>query len=266
LQIIENQIKKLQSDYPFIFEDKTKYNTPIYLNNLIFYSWKKCKIINYSRLDVTMSVLLEDIIKHHNKQYQWHLVSAFEDYEKYLRNIYAYSICLQGKKELNEASLPTIYERAFELISENIKNKNASSILSEFRKILPVYKSLEIKNDRIYNMRFVLSFIQNIRNIIVHKEGITDDKELFLSRLLKENGIPEQGEDAKQCADYFNMYFPGTLNPNEITLLEIPVFDAGEINAKTDVLDNLFHAMLNSAYHICNELKEIYNGGVLNNL
>jgi len=261
---IEIKIAKLRTDYSLLFDDKSKYDTPISMNTLSFYSWKECKIVHYSKQDITLNTLLHDIVRHQNKQYQWHLVSAFEDYEKCLKDIYAYCVCLQSKSELYNASLPTIYKVAYELIYSNLRNENAAGLLSKLRKLLPKYRELEIKNDRKDNMRFVLSFIHSLRNIIVHNEGVTDDREKLLTKLLKECGIKSDCDEGKLCINYFNMCFTSKENPNEITLLEIPILDFGFMKASTDVLGNLFQALLNSVYHLCNGIKEKYNGGRLN--
>lgn len=104
-------------------------------------------------------------------------------------------------------------------------------------------------------MKFVLWVIQNFRYSIVHNHGICQKGEI-LKELLKKIGLTDNSDDGKEYIKYFNRFFPN--ETNDITLLEILVFDRDGIKASTEMLGDLFMALQNSAYHIKNEIKEQY--------
>jgi hypothetical protein len=256
VNFLENKLQEILKSY-HIDDINGVYDKPIYLENLIFYSWEKSRIITYSTEDVTLSMLIKNITNHQNKQYQWHLVSAFEDYENFLRQIYSYLICIKNKPlEMNMVNFYRCFDSIYELIFENMKNKDSTFILQKLRKELLKYKELEIINDGKCNKKFVLALIKYFRNFIVHHYGVVSEKDILLNKNLSNIGLSKDSDVGKQCINYFNIFFPDSTK--EITLLEIPVMDIGGFKASTDILDNLFMHLLNSAYYISNEIKEKY--------
>jgi hypothetical protein len=250
VKFIENQIEEIKLTY-----DSIDCNTNLYYESSIFYFWDNTQsTFNiYKERDVTIKMLIDDIINHQNIQYQWLLVSAFEDYEKYLKNIYAYLSCVKNKpKELNSIEFINYFDSIYNILIENIDRRNAFDILKVIRENLPKYKSLEINNSTKCDMRFLLLMIQYFRNIIVHNYGKVNDKEKLFKKLISIIGL--YGVRAKEYEKIFYYYFPN--NTETITLLEIPVFDI--IKAETTVLLNLFSVLLNSAYYIKEEVKEKY--------
>jgi hypothetical protein len=252
VRFIKNQLSEIKKEYSLIKDE-----TELYTHNSIFYLWDNSKsTFNiYDQRHITIKMLIADTINHQNIQYQWLLVSAFEDYEKYLRNIYAYLICINNKpNNINVKDFLTYFMEIHSILLENIDKKNASSILKEIRKLLPKYKYLETNNCQMIDMKFLLLLIQHFRHIIVHKNGSTN-KEKLIDKLFSEIGITGKGKN--EYLKIFNSYFPD--NTNKIILLEIPVFSIGDVFvAETTVLPNLFSVMLNSAYFIKNEIKEKY--------
>lgn len=82
LNFLENKLQEIKKSY-YVDDVDINHDEELSIENLIFYSWEDSKIISFSKENITWSMLIKGIINHQNKQYQWHLVSAFEDYEKF---------------------------------------------------------------------------------------------------------------------------------------------------------------------------------------
>jgi hypothetical protein len=250
LRFIENQLKEIKIRYATI-----EYDTKLYYESSLFYYWDNSKsTFNiYNERHVTIKMLIDDIINHQNIQYQWLLVFAFEDYKRYLKDIYGHLICLKNKPEkLNRIDFIKYFDEIYNILIENIERKKTFDILKAIRRNIPEYNYLEINNATKQDMRFLLLLIECFRNLIVHNYGKIDDKEKLLKKLLLDIGL--HGGSTKKYEKIFYSYFPN--NTNTITLLEIPVLDV--IKAETTVLLNLFSVLLNSAYYIKEKIKEKY--------
>ncbi len=250
---INNELKELKNKYSNAKEDE-----PLYIERPIFYFWDQATTDAniYSSREVSLKLLKENMINNQNKQYQWLLVSAFEDYEKYLRDIYTFFIYIQNKpSEITQSDFFKYFEKIYKNLAEGNQRKNSSKILKSLRNDLTTYKNLEIKNAIEQDMRFSLSLIQFFRHVIVHNDGKTDNKNKLFEKIFTDVGLSCNIKD--YCKKIFSIYFPQ--NTNIITLLEITVDEIpGVMKAQTTVLLNLFSILINSAYYIKNEIKEKY--------
>jgi len=262
LQIIEAQRENIKTKYKDLIE-KNQIDKPISTNNLVFYSWENNQGINYGTRDTTIIDLWGDTIFYHNKIYQWLLVTAFEAYEKYLKEISRIIFkgeCINSaskalKRIRNKFSTYRDLERRthvevnMEIIKhvfpENIQNK----IIVENR-YSKKYKEIFTKDT---NNVFQLALIEEMRHHIVHNNGRVPDKDKFLEKILIDIGLYNNGKYDKTFEDIVNSYF-SIKYPDEITLLEIPIEEFPGFSARTDVLFNLFQVLLNSVYYINKEL------------
>jgi len=254
LQFIQNQINEINNKYSLLDN-----NTKIYYENSQFYLWENSKktFEIYDERNITIDMLCKDLVNHQNMQYQWLLVSAFEDFVTFLKKSYSYMICIDCKpKDFEISEYQNNCDDIYSLILDNLSNRNAPYILKKLRNKLSNYNYLEINNNQNIDMKFLLNMIYNFRNIIVHKYGITNDKNQLFNEIMRNIGIT--GEKIETYLKIFNMYFSN--DTDKITLLEIPVFNNNECSmVQTTILQNLFSVLLNSAYYLFKEIKEKYD-------
>jgi hypothetical protein len=264
-QIVEARYEKIIRDYPALVSDSSKQSTPMFDSYMSFYRWDNNSIVRYGEFHDGYTDLIQDIVFNQNKQYQWNLVVAFEAYEKYLKNAISLIISLKNQNKINVKFETKIFRAVLEQdikeINESLQKKqgaSATKILIELRHLLPNYALNEKNNTRETNMCFMIALIERMRHHIVHTNGIVLDRNGFTESIVKNIGIFNNGKYDSKYISIVNEYFIMQKYPNEISLLEIPVLDLGSIIAKSDILDNLFQILLNSAYFICEEIVNEY--------
>ena len=263
LQIIEAQKNSIITNYKDSIE-KNQIDMPVYKTNFIFYSWENNQGINYGKRNTTIYELWEDTIFYHNKIYQWLLVTAFEAYERYLKEISRIIFEVESIQSASDA-LKKIRNKYPKY--KNLESKTHVQVDREFiEQVFTESIQNEIITENCYskkykkiftkdlNNTFQLTLIQEMRHYIVHNNGRVENKYEFLKKILRDIGLYNNGKYDKIYEEIVNSYF-GRKYPDEITLLEIPVEEISVFSASTDVLYNLFQVLLNSVYYINKELQ-----------
>jgi len=262
LQIIEAQKDSINTNYKDLI-DKNQIDKPVSINNLIFYSWENNKIIHYEMRDTTINDLWEDTIFYHNKIYQWLLVTAFEAYERYLKEVSR--MIFKGKSIKSASKALKKIRNKFPTYKDLEKNAHVEVNMEIIKQVFPEniqnkiivengypkkYKKIFTKDT---NNVFQLALIEKMRHCIVHNNGRVADKDKFLEKILTSIGLYNNGNYDKIYEGIVTSYFSKKF-PDEITLLEIPIEEFSGFSARTDVLFNLFQVLLNSVYYINKEL------------
>ena len=170
------------------------------------------------------------ILYHRNKQYQWMLAEAYEQYEIFLYGVYAslgglemdvWPLCDYGSKTA-EGIEGHDWGDYFVLAKK--KRNSPGSILNVLRLKFPEIAQVENNNAFGINLKFLVSLIELMRHVIVHKSGVVDDRQVFIELVFNKSGLSENDE----LTNVINFFFAYKNKPGVITLLERP--DQNEID------------------------------------
>lgn len=200
----------------------------------------------------SVNELIESIEYHHNKQYQWFLVEAYELYENFLEELYLilgfYDTNLWSSKDFGNISIDEISTKDKEWFKERVKYKEEKpySIIKQLRKKLPNMKEYEEGKDIIIigmksyrekknqvNYKFYMTFLSQLRNHIVHDRGYIEDKDKFLEKILKDIGLKDKKDEYLQ---HINPFFGTGKYENLICLNELIIEQTEVYSRKQDRL------------------------------
>jgi hypothetical protein len=190
------------------------------------------KIVPLTQKVISIEDRMDLVYRHKNKQYQWLLVDAYEIYKLFLQKIYKYIHSVDN-------SFPEI--------------KHENDILQKLRNYLPKYKEKEIKNELGMNIRLMLVLIKELRNIIVHRNGVVNDKEQFIEKIIKKESSYNNDKHCKNIFDFLSDFFGINECCNTISLLEIRLIPDLPISIENSRLEIIFQTLLASIYEICEE-------------
>jgi hypothetical protein len=143
-----------------------------------------------------------------NKQYQWLLAEAYEIYEDFVEDIYAYIGYIDNTfwpmQDFGGISINEIKDQNFEYFRDKAKAKKDApkSILNKLREKLPIIEELEKNNKLNINLKVLISVVEHMRHIIVHKNGWVDDKSKFIKNTLNTVGVYNSGHPKKEYVDF----------------------------------------------------------------
>jgi hypothetical protein len=153
------------------------------------------------------------IMAHKNRQYQWLLAAAYEEFENLVRMLYAYC----GKndptfwpmEDYGNIVMSEVDSKDFAWYKDRAKNRKKNSareILNTFRLRWPELAALELDNGIKINMKFVLVLIEKLRHIIVHNGGVTADIAQFKEGVLRDAGLPLKFAERSAYENYVGNY------------------------------------------------------------
>ena len=173
--------------------------------------------------------VLTAIIDNLNLQCCWHLVSAYEEYESFLKRIYGSLGYLDHNlwncKDFGNIKISEISSKKIEWYSElslsNSGKHNADYILKSLRKVFPNLSEIEINTTHAKEFLLILKLIELLRHIIVHKSGYTDSN-AFIELLFKNTGrsLNEKGKNMKLLRYKLNGYFEGNESTKRIVVIK----------------------------------------------
>lgn len=169
------------------------------------------------------------VLLHKNKQYQWLLAEAYEEFEDYLEGIYAYYGMVNNTfwplKDYGNISLSELNgkDHAWHTCQASKKRNIPHSILNRFRSEFPELKNVEAKNNLQINLSLAVTLVEKFRHIIVHNGGKVSSKEDFIKLVAENSGLYNNGNISKDHIDFINMFFGKNKYKNLITLLEIRI-------------------------------------------
>jgi hypothetical protein len=263
-KITDENLKSLTEYANSLKENNLLAGFPSSLHNIYFYSAKD----GTARLLAHKSSSIEDNINstilHKNKQYQWLLAEAYEVYEDFLQNIYAFlgynNNELWPLSDFGAITLNELKTKEFIFFQKQAKNKKdiPHSILSKLREILPKYMALEANNKINKNIKLMIILIEKLRHIIVHCGGVVQDKNEFIEGIFQKAGLFNNGKYDKNVYEFILGFFGDEQYKNTISLIEIPVMPELPIRAEINRVDILINTLSASVHAICEEINEIF--------
>ena len=169
------------------------------------------------------------VLLHKNKQYQWLLAEAYETFEDFIENSYAFIGSANSTawplRDYGNIFFNDLPSKQYDWYLDQAKNKNntPTSILNIYRKKFPELKTIAASNNLNINLDLAIILIEKLRHIIVHKGGIVENREDFTIKVLEQAGLYNNGNPAQKNTDFIRMFFGGDEYSNLITILEIQV-------------------------------------------
>ncbi len=226
----KNELDSLTEYSNVVKENPSLKDLPKSVHNMSFYDARTgiIKFYNYKKRSLEDYYL--HVLLHKNKQYQWLLSEAYEEFEDYLENVYAYfgykNNCFWPLKDYGNIFLTDICKKDYDWYVKQAKKKNEKephSILNRFRNHFPALKDIETKNKINVNLSLAITLIEKLRHIIVHKGGKVSSKDEFIRVTTEQIGLYNNGRIAQEHIDFINLFFGKSEYENLITLLEIRI-------------------------------------------
>ena len=233
-------IEKLPGEYQ---------NQNISMHNFSFYSATDGKLKFYGNKEITIEEKYKFIVIHKNKQYQWLLAEAFEEFEDFIENIYAYigfkdnHLWLLG--DFGNITLDDLKIKDYAWFQEKSKNKKnvPQSMLERLRLVFPKIANLDTNNQLDVNLKLAIVLTENLRHVIVHKSGIVDSQDEFIKSTLQKAGLYNNGNPKAEDSKFIAQYFGTSEYENYISLLEMT--HRPYPNLAFEVNTNIFESLTN---------------------
>jgi len=264
--ITNEELKKLKNNKD-AFEQIPSLSLPASVDNFYFRDAENGTSTLLAYAECSAEEMIDITIHHKNRQYQWLLAEAYEVYEDFLKNIYAYLGFKNNElwvlSDFGSITLKDIKTKDFYYFQNQSKNKKGipQTILSRLRNILPKYDSIETNNKIDSDIKLGIILIEKLRHVIVHCGGMVKDKKGFIELVLKDAGLFNSGKYKQKIVESISRFFGEGPYSNTILLTEVkgiplygvpPQIMTGEIN----VLEILINVLLASAYAIYKEIKD----------
>ncbi len=235
-------------------------------HNFIFYSALDGKVKFYGNKNLTIKEMQKLTVNRKNKQYQWLLVDAYEAFEDFIEDIFAYL----GYKDKNlwmMSDYGNIYPSEIDnkdytwFLEQSRKKKDRpKSILNHLRKKFPKIEQLESNNKLNVNLKLSLIICENFRHIIVHENGIIKNDVKFTQKLLEKAGLYNNGNPNNSYKDFIKQFFGINEYANHIMLLDRSINHKSNVfNMKIDVLSMFIRYLIAYAEVIKSEVQKIEN-------
>lgn len=221
-------------------EDKEFYGISL---NLFTY---RCPFSGHNKPYESLKTSVEEkaslILYHKNKQYQWLLVDAYEIFEDYVESLYACMGFIDNNfwpaSDFGNISVSEIPSQDLNWFNKQstIKKRAPKSILNIFRDRFGNLQKLERENATDHDLRLSTSLVENLRHIIVHKNGQITSKDEFIKKILSESCLQN---DDKSKAKINNFIGAKGRYLNHVVLVEQIAFKSGGFSMHVNLHENL---------------------------
>ncbi len=233
-------------------------------HRMLFYDAKTGEARPFGHREISVEDKMKAVVLHKNKQYQWLLVEAYEAFEDYIEDVYAYAGLLDKNlwpcRHFGNISLSELSNKDFNWFKkqiDRIKNKDSIHILlNQFRKVFTNIEEIETKNKLNINLKLTIVLIEKLRHIIVHKGGIVENKEEFIKDVLKTAGLINNGKPNEGYVKFIKNYFGSDEYENNIALLEVRILPEIPIDISINRFDSLTGKLMSYSFIIAQCLQE----------
>lgn len=261
-ETFKSELKEFERQFQLAKDESNEASDFVSFHKGIFRDAINGTHIIYQRTDQTLEEANKRVWLKKNKQYQWLFVEAYEEFEDFLEDIYAFlghsDICNWPLEDFGPATVQELKEKDFQWFRQRAEKKKdiPNSIIQQLEKVLPDLKEARQNNHMKINLYFLLQLFQKFRHVIVHRSGIVGNKSEFISTVLKSSGIWNNGKPNSEDIDLISSYFGSGEEENLIIFLEYqnpehPFFHQ-------DILGGLFQIILSYGYLAYQETKKIH--------
>lgn len=260
--ILQDKIKDLNR-YKENYQDLEESNIPIRSDNMFFVDSRTGENVFFGYKQLYYDEYLKFIKLKCNRDYQFYLASAYERFEDAIELIYAYL----GKNDINFWPLSEFGKKRYDDIKDldfdfyvtQSKNKKGGAI--QIFKMLVERFGCDIKTNNV-NLKTEIILIEKLRHIIIHNYGYTTDKEKFITTVVQDAGIFNNGNIDRAIYRYINNIFGINEYDNLVVLLDR---NAGfpnwiPIPVTINIFEKLIQSIVFSIYIICEHSKKYIEG------
>ncbi|MBC3860488.1 hypothetical protein H8K32_00105 [Undibacterium jejuense] len=216
------------NDYSKILSENENFRTTGFSSHNMFYKTAiSGEFKFYGRRKLTIDKHKEYVVLHLNKQYQWLLAEAYENFENFLKLSYASAGMSDHNfwhaSDFGDISLNQISEKNWEWYAARADKKKNSpkSILTQFRnKFSEELTSVEQTNTLGIDLNFSITLIEKLRHQIVHTSGVVKNRSDFLRDVFDTCGMYNNGHPKKENVDFIGQFFGENEYKDTILLLD----------------------------------------------
>jgi hypothetical protein len=191
IKIAENSLEEVRELESFVGSNPDKIELTSTLHPYFFRKASNGDYRSYGFPEVTLASRRQYISDIKNRQFQWLLAEAYEEFENSLKKVYAY--CGMNDpyfwplEDYGNKSLDEIGQEDFEWHLERTKAKRNAprSILKQIRARRPQLLNVEETNALGTNLDFAITLVEKFRHIIVHRSGVVGRLDRFVESILK---------------------------------------------------------------------------------
>lgn len=245
--------QKLAEDSPDIDEDM-----PMSMHSMSFRELATGHHVFYGDKSFSTEEMIHHLHLRKNKQYQWLLVEAYEAFEKFLVQVYAYcGLHFQDcwpLKDYGNITLSELRDQSFQWHFEKARKKNdlPFSVLSVLRKKFPSISRIEKSNFRAEDLAFAVAFVAQLRHQIVHNRGWTESRDVLIGKVAKHVGRYNNGAVPAELSEFALNYFGDGEYENMIVLIEVPTHPQIPLDTYVSRVGALLEILLGYAHMLQN--------------
>lgn len=198
-------------------------------HNMTFREPRTGRLHFYQHRDLDLDTRQSNVLFRKNRQYQWLLAEAYEEFEDYIHNLYAYCGSMNNDfwplSDYGSITLSDLNNKHFPWYVEQSKKKKGAphSILAKFREAFPGVQPVEVKNAFEVNLALAITLVEKLRHIIVHNSGKVFNKRKFIEVVAKQAGLYNNGRIAEDIEGFINQFFGTGEYENLVALLKIQI-------------------------------------------
>lgn len=263
--IAKKELEKLAEYNKALEKNPELTEHPLGLHNMAFRMASNGEHFFYGHKKLSVKDKHLSVFLHKNKQYQWLLSEAYEEFEDCIERLYAYAGFTNNDfwplKDYGSITLNEIKNKDFRWFEEQAINKKdaPASIINKFRVSFPNIKKVEEKNELGVNLKLAITLVEFLRHVIVHRGGTVLDKSKFRDRILKKSGLHNNGKVAEEHTQFIDSFFGSGDYDKTIILLEVPTNPEIPVDTHLNVLDMLFGYLMAYVHLIYESLKPSHN-------
>ena len=258
--LTKEELARLSQQEKQISEMGDEYINFLSMQSMFFQDLKSGAPIRYGFVESNAEHKRDRVAEQKNRQYGWLLVEAYEEFEDFLERIYAHI----GKvdrdawhlEDFGRIKLSELDNKPYDWYLNTVRRKyklNHRDILTRIRQLYPELKSVEENNIYNVHVRVAIELIENLRHRIVHTRGIVDDLDQFVTRILKQCGLWNNGNPKPGLRDFIRDYFFYESGTYTVWLIERRAAPPEVLlDVYHDMWDALIEYLISYAYVICN--------------
>lgn len=225
----QDELKSLTRYYEQLSDSPDLRDASVSMHNMTFRDPRSGKTYSYHHKEESIEDRQLSVLLRKNRQYQWLMAEAYEEFEDFLHKLYAY--CGYSNPnfwpltDYGKITLSEIPGKDFQwhLRQSHLKKGAPRSILQAFRKAFPLLSGSESSNKLDVDLTFAIILIEKLRHIIVHNGGRTADRSSFIKTVAKDAGVLNNGNVAEENTDFVCQFFGDDQYQNMVALLEVRV-------------------------------------------
>ena len=220
--------RKIHEDVQELEQNPHLTDLMVKIDNMVFKDAKTGTTVFFGQTSRTPTEMDLSVVLHQNRQYQWLLVEAYEEFADFVKMAYA-SVAMVDPNfwplaDYGNITLADLSTKDWAWHLERLKNKKdcPHSILAHLKKRYPEIRELALNNTCDENLDFSLFLIEHLRHIIVHNGGVTSDKAEFSKLVLQKAGLYNNGKPSEEhTARIIGSFGREGEYSNTVALLEI---------------------------------------------